>query len=84
MSWREALRVAREEAGDTSPIVAIAPDESVLDIDFDDDYGAAEGPAVLVWSETRVYFPVVYDGAEWLGSAPRKPTDEPQGHVGGQ
>lgn len=69
---------------DDSPVVAVAPDESVLDIEFDDSYGLSQGPPVLIWTEERVYFPVVYDGSEWLGSAPRNPTAEGQRHVGGQ
>jgi len=59
-------------------------DESVLDVKFDDGYGGAEGPEVLVWTETRVYFPVTYDGSEWLDSAPRNPQAKGQGHAGGQ
>jgi hypothetical protein len=42
------------------------------------------GEDVLIWTEERVYFPVVYDGAEWMGSAPRAPQPAGQGHVGGQ
>ncbi|HET7406003.1 MAG TPA: hypothetical protein VFJ21_02550 [Mycobacteriales bacterium] len=64
--------------------MAVAPSEDVLDIEFDDTYGLAEGQPVLIWTEQRVYFPVVYDGAEWLGSAPRNPTREGQPHVGGE
>jgi hypothetical protein len=61
-----------------------SPDETALDVEFDDGYGGSEGPAVLIWTEQRVYFPVVYDGAEWLGSAPRFPQAEGQIHVGGE
>lgn len=83
-TWREELQRARESAGDQSDIVAVSPSETVLDASFDDGYGLSEGPDVLVWTENRVYFPVVYDGAEWLDSAPRNPQPEGQGHVGGQ
>lgn len=80
-TWREKLESNLED-GET--IVAVAPDQSVLDVEFDDDYGLARGPEFLAWSETRVFFPVVYDGAEWVESAPRNPTAEGQSHVGGQ
>lgn len=80
-TWREALQKARGD--DTTPIVHIAPDESVMDVRFYAGYGGAYGPAILVWTEERVYFPVQYDGAEWLGSAPRNPTNEGQDHEGG-
>ena len=83
-TWRKALEVARASAEDRSPIVAVAPGDHALDIPFDAGYGGSEGPDILVWSENRVYFPVVYDGAEWLGSAPRNPQPEGQAHVGGE
>lgn len=83
-TWRQLFDDARSDASDTSLVVQVAPNEDVLDVEFDDDYGISEGPAVLVWTEDRVYFPVVYDGSEWLGSAPRNPTTEGQEHVGGQ
>ena len=83
-TWRQLFDEARSDASDASLVVQVAPNEAVLDVEFDDDYGISEGPAVLVWTEDRVYFPVVYDGSEWLGSAPRNPTTEGQEHVGGQ
>ncbi len=82
-TWRKELATAMENAEDPGPIVAVAPGE-VLDTPFDSGYGGSAGPAVLIWTESRVYFPVVYDGAEWLDSAPRNPTAEGQLHVGGQ
>jgi hypothetical protein len=69
---------------DDSPVVAVAPNESVLDIPFDGGFGSSSGPPVLIWTEERVYFPVTYDGSESLGSAPRNPTSEGQSHVGGE
>lgn len=83
-TWRRLFEDARREVSDTSPIVQVAPNEAVLDVEFDNDYGLSQGPAVLVWTEDRVYFPAVYDGLEWLESAPRNPTTEGQAHVGGE
>ena len=84
-TWRALMDDERESSGDTSPIVAaVAPSEDVLDIPFDAGYGSAEGKPVLVWTEDRVYYPVVYDGAEWLASVPRNPVGEGQAHSGGQ
>lgn len=82
-TWRTELNAARLSAGDDTPIVRVAPSADVLDVPFDAGYGGTEGPDVLVWSETHVYFPVCYDGAEWLGSAPRHPREDGQDHVGG-
>lgn len=69
-TWRKALDHVRWIVEDQTPIIAVAPDETVLDVQFDPGYDGSEGPAVLVWSEERVYFPAVYDGAEWMASAP--------------
>jgi hypothetical protein len=81
-TWRKEFENAR--GADSSPVVAVAPDEAALDVEFDNGYGGSEGPQVLIWTEERVYFPAVYDGSEWLGSAPRNPTTEGQAHVGGE
>ncbi len=55
-----------------------------FDREFDAGYGGSEGDRFTVWTEKRVYFPIVYDGAEWCGSAPRNPCDEACAHQGGQ
>jgi hypothetical protein len=81
-TWRKEFQEARGQ--DNSPVVAVAPDESYLDVEFDDSFGTSTGLPVLIWTEQRVYFPVVYDGAEWIGSAPRNPQSEGQPHVGGE
>lgn len=77
-SWRELLEEARQAAADESAIVAYAPDEASFDVHL------SRRLDVLAWSTRRVYFPVVYDGAEWIGSAPRNPVTEGQPPVGGQ
>lgn len=64
-------------------IIAVAPDEAVLDVQFDNGYGCVEGPSFTVWTEHRVIFPVCYDGSEWVVSVPRNPNDEATDHVGG-
>jgi hypothetical protein len=82
-TWRKEFEASRHD-DDASAVVSVAPDEDALDIPFDPGYGGSEGPDVLIWTERRVYFPVVYDGSEWLASAPRNPQAEGQSHVGGQ
>lgn len=82
-TWRKLLESERQDRGDISEIVYVAPNELVLDTEFDSGYGSEQGEAILVWSERYVYFPVCYDGSEWLSSAPRNPDPAPQEHVGG-
>lgn len=55
-----------------------------LDQPFYSSYGGAEGCPFTLWTANRVYFPVVYDGEEWVGSAPRNPSSEAASHFGGQ
>lgn len=83
VTWAKALEEARTLQGDNSDLVARAPDdEAVWSREFDDDYGGRKVRPVLAWTVDRVYFPVVYDGAEWLDSAPRHPIADGEGHVG--
>lgn len=49
------------------------PTETWLDVEFDSGYGTEEGCAFTVWTHDWVYFPICYDGAEWVGSVPRHP-----------
>ena len=58
--------------------------EDELNREFDDGYGGSEGEPFTAWGEKYVYFPVVYDGSEWVGFAPRNPCDEKCSHVGGE
>jgi len=45
-----------------------------MDEEFDDGAGGPEGRPFTAWSLDTVFFPIVYDGSEWVGSAPRNPT----------
>ena len=69
--WIEELADARVKANDEEGPVVLSLPESDWYVHFDAGWGGSEGPPVLAWTERRVYFPVVYDGAEWLESAPR-------------
>lgn len=54
-----------------------------LDREFDDGWGGIQGHPFTLWTESRVYFPVTYDGKEWCASVPRHPCVEPSQHHGG-
>ena len=83
-TWLDQLRIARIAADDTEGDAILAPNAAAFNAEFYDGYGTAEGPPVAAWTRRRVYFPVTYDGAEWLDSAPRAPQENGQEHVGGQ
>ena len=57
--------------------------ESDMAVEFDDDYGNVEGSPFAVWSTGFIYFPVKYDGAEWVESVSRNPNGKPIPHIGG-
>lgn len=81
-TWREKIGwELKQYPGEH--IIAVVPDEAALDVGFDDGFGCPEGPAFTAWSQTRVLFPVCYDGAESVSSVPRDPSDEVTQHVGG-
>jgi hypothetical protein len=65
-------------------VVKCTLSEMELDEKFDDGYGGSEGKPFTLWTKNRVYFPIVYDGAEWVESVPRNPCDEISGHFGGE
>ena len=80
MTWRESISVEMGVVGDSwDNYVAHVGD---IDVDFDCGYGWPEGKPFTLWTDNRVYFPVVYDGSEWVSSVPRNPCGEAVCHVG--
>ena len=84
-TWRKEITAALGEVGlDWSDVRTSTFQDGELDCEFYSGYGVAEGCAFTLWTDERVFFPVVYDGAEWVTSVPRNPTDEKTSHIGGQ
>ena len=82
-SWKSMITEEMESHDDSwDNVVSCTLTEEELCKTFDDGYGAPEGKLFTLWTETRVYFPVVYDGAEWAGSASRNPDGNPTEHIG--
>jgi hypothetical protein len=82
-TWNKELKQAFENSGDDFSKMIINITDEELNLEFDCDYGGTEGVAFTAWGEKYVYFPIQYDGSEWVGSAPRNPCDEKTGHQGG-
>lgn len=83
-TWRVLIGDELNECGETlADIIHCTLTDDELNVEFDDGYGMPEGKPFTAWTNTRVLFPVVYDGAEWVGSAPRNPCDESSKHNGG-
>lgn len=83
-TWYEMLKEAMFEDGENfEKKVCTLTDAGLLE-EFNSGYGGSEGAPFTAWGDKWVYFPLVYDGAEWVGHAPRNPCDIAMDHQGGQ
>lgn len=83
-TWRELLTesmIANDETWED--VEAHTFVDGQIDEEFDDGLGCENGCAFTVWTKKSVYFPVINDGAEWIGRVARHPDGKPTGHVGG-
>ena len=78
-NWKEMIAKAAQD--DTIIECTLTEDEQLSE--FHAGYGLHEGVPFTAWSEDYVYFPVGYDGCEWVGRAPRNPCDKVTKHQGG-
>lgn len=85
-TWRKEIEDEMSNHGETFDDVesSVGDGNAWLDKEFHDGYGRSSGCTFTLWTRNRVYFPAVYDGAEWCSSVPRNPCDEQTPHVGGQ
>ena len=83
-TWRKMILEEMKDHEDSwDSLVSYTLTDKELDAVFDSGYGGEEGHPFTAWTETRVYFPVCYDGAEWCASVPRNPNGHPTHHIGG-
>jgi hypothetical protein len=83
-NWKELIEEAMAKRGETLADLefnTLTDDEMVRE--FDSSYGCTEGVAFTAWTVKSVYFPICYDGAEWVGSVSRHPDGKPTKHQGG-
>ena len=84
-TWRELITIEMRERGELfEDIKSSTLTDEQLDTKFDNGYGGSQGCAFTVWTKNHVYFPAVYDGAEWVACVPRHPNGEATSHVGGE
>lgn len=85
VTWHWLIEQEMQEHGDEwANVVSVqVVHEDSLNRLFDDGYGSHGGDPFTVWTETRVYFPVQYDGAVWAGSVSRHPDGQVTEPVGG-
>ena len=80
VTWKELI----DDVLNGDKLIANTLSDEEMLVEFDDDYGGSKGKPFTAWSENYVYFPVVYDGAEWVGRVPRNPCNEASEHHGGE
>lgn len=84
-NWKELIQEELEQQKEMfSDVIKNTLSDEDLEIKFHDGYGGSEGKPFTMWTTNRVYFPIVYDGSEWVGSAPRNPCEEAVCHLGGE
>ena len=84
-TWKELIEKEMSRYGETMvDTVDSTFAGNEIETTFDAGFGGSEGIPFTLWTENRVYFPVVYDGAEWVGSASRNPDGVPTKHFGGE
>ena len=84
-SWRELLIEAMDSRGESlADLISNTLTDAEMEKEFDSGFGSSEGKPFTAWSEKTVYFPIVYDGAEWVGCVSRNPDGIPTPHQGGQ
>lgn len=84
-SWEEDLTTLFSQIGDSwDNVEACAPPREHLRTPFNHGFGGSEGCPFTVWTKQHVYFPVVYDGSEWVGFVSRNPDGKPTNHQGGE
>lgn len=83
-TWKKMLEYAMKKRGETlAELEATTLTEADMVKEFDSSYGEVKGVPFTAWSAKTVYFPVCYDGAEWVGSVSRHPDGKPTKHQGG-
>jgi hypothetical protein len=82
-SWYDLLKEMMANDGEDFAQRVCTLTEEQLKVVFNNDYGGTEGAAFTAWGEKWVYFPIEYDGSEWVGHAPRNPCDIAMAHQGG-
>ncbi|MCL4315631.1 MAG: hypothetical protein M1527_01995 [Gammaproteobacteria bacterium] len=83
-NWKMMLDEALEENGEAwDDVEANTMTEADMAKALSSGYGNTQGRAFTVWTKRSVYFPLCYDGAEWVGRVSRHPDGKPTKHQGG-
>ena len=82
--WKELITLGLDENNEYwNDVIEHTLTEKGMCKRFDSGYGIEQGEPFTLWTKDWVYFPICYDGAEWVGSIPRNPCDIKTNHQGG-
>ncbi len=80
-NWKNLLLEELKRRGESfEDIVSNTMTDEDMEREFYSGYGDVNGCAFTVWTKNTVYFPLEYDGAEFVGSVSRKPDGKPTKH----
>ena len=83
-NWKDILdRVLKENGESWGDIESNTMTKLDMKEEFDAGYGGVNWCPFTVWTKNSVYFPLCYDGAEWIGRVSRNPDGKPTEHQGG-
>ena len=83
-TWRQQIIEEMGKWAETwGDVVSCTLTDAELDVEFDTGYGGKNGLPFTLWTRNRAYFPVCYDGAEWVASVSRMPDGVATEHAGG-
>lgn len=82
-TWKAEIEAAIISDGGNPDEMITTLSEDELNREFDESYGIEKGAPFTAWCGDWVYFPICYDGSEWVGHAPRNPCAIAMSHQGG-
>lgn len=75
-SWKELIERQMESSGESfSDIIYCTLSIEELSETFECDYGCENGKPFFAWTEKYIYFPLAYDGYQFVRHVPRSPVD---------
>ena len=82
-TWRNLItKVMQQYSESWDDVVGCTLSGKALDEKFAATSYGIDGQPFTLWTKYRVYFPVTYDGTEWVDSVARHPCIESKYHVG--
>lgn len=83
MTWRDMIVAAITKNGEGwRDVEASTLTNAELDREIKGELCGPQGAPFTLWTRKRVYFPVQFDGAEWVASVSRHPDGKKTEHIG--